>query len=56
MFERILEKRLLEKAGSGKAIILMGARQVGKTTILRKLFDKDRPDVLWLNGDEKDVQ
>ncbi|MEN9964452.1 MAG: hypothetical protein RL582_1547, partial [Bacteroidota bacterium] len=33
----------------------MGARQVGKTTLLNNLF-KQNPGVLWLNGDEKDVQ
>ena len=33
----------------------MGARQVGKTSLLHKLFD-DKKDVLWLNGDEPDVQ
>jgi predicted AAA+ superfamily ATPase len=33
-----------------KAVILLGARQVGKTTLLRSLFG-GRGDVLWLNGD-----
>jgi predicted AAA+ superfamily ATPase len=55
MIERSLEKIIQSKLKTGKAIILMGARQVGKTTLLKKLFEDDR-DVLWLNGDEKDVQ
>ena len=55
MIERSLEKIIRSKLKTGKAIILMGARQVGKTTILKILFEGDR-DVLWLNGDEKDVQ
>jgi predicted AAA+ superfamily ATPase len=55
MIERSLEKIIRSKLKTGKAIILMGARQVGKTTLLKKLFEDDR-DVLWLNGDEKDVQ
>jgi len=55
MIERSLEKIIRSKLKTGKAIILMGARQVGKTTLLKKLFEGDR-DVLWLNGDEKDVQ
>jgi predicted AAA+ superfamily ATPase len=55
MIERSLEKIIRSKLNTGKAIILMGARQVGKTTLLKKLFEGDR-DVLWLNGDEKDVQ
>jgi predicted AAA+ superfamily ATPase len=55
MIQRILEKIIQSKLGTGKAILLMGARQVGKTTLLNYLF-KQNPGVLWLNGDEKDVQ
>lgn len=40
--------------GQGKAIVLFGARQVGKTTMLKNLLAR-RDDVLWLNGDELDV-
>ena len=40
---------------NGKAIILFGARQVGKTTLLHTLFS-NIDDTLWLNGDEPDVQ
>ena len=45
MIERSLEKMIRAKLKTGKAIILMGARQVGKTTLLKKLFEGDR-DVL----------
>lgn len=55
MIERSLEKIIRSKLKTGKAIILMGARQVGKTTLLKKLFEGNK-EVLWLNGDEKDVQ
>ena len=41
-------------ANSRKIVILLGARQVGKTTLLKSLFDSD--SILWLNGDELDVQ
>lgn len=37
----------------GKAIIIMGARQIGKTTLLRQIFGED---ALWLNGDEYEVR
>ena len=40
---------------SGKAVILLGARQVGKTTLANALFSP-RPDTLWLSGDEPDVR
>lgn len=41
--------------GSQKAIIIMGARQVGKSTLLATLL-ADHDDTLWLNGDDTDVQ
>ena len=55
MIRRILEKTIQGKLDSGKAIILMGARQVGKTTLIKKLF-KGTDEMIWLNGDELDVQ
>lgn len=55
MIERILEDRIKSQFGKGKAIILMGARQVGKTTLLKNII-KDSENSLWLNGDEVDVQ
>lgn len=55
MVERALEKTIKLRLNTGKAIVLLGARQVGKTTLLRTLF-RDSQEVLWLNGDELDVQ
>ncbi len=55
MIKRRLENIISEKLYDGKAILLMGPRQVGKTTLLKMLFT-GRDDVLWLNGDELDVQ
>lgn len=55
MVERIIKEILNSKIGTGKAIILMGARQVGKTTLLRELFSR-QDGVLWLNGDEPDIR
>jgi uncharacterized protein len=55
MIERILEKTIKNRLNKGKAIVLLGARQVGKTTLLKAIFAKSL-DVLWLNGDELDVQ
>lgn len=40
----------------GKIIQLMGARQVGKSTLLKDLTQPFENDVLWLNGDESDVR
>ena len=55
MISRILAMRLREKLFEQKAIILLGPRQVGKTTLLKNLaFDPS--DILWMNADELDIQ
>ena len=55
MIERFLYKTIEGKLFKGKVIILTGARQVGKTTLLKHIF-REKDDVLWLNGDEMQVQ
>lgn len=55
MIQRQLKPQIARLMGSGKAIIIMGARQVGKSTLLHDLFDGQK-EVLWLNGDDPDVQ
>ena len=37
MIQRFTESLITDKLFKGKAIILVGARQVGKTTLLRKI-------------------
>ena len=55
MIGRIIKKTIQKRLFSGKAILLFGPRQVGKTTLL-ETFVKDQENVLWLNADETDVQ
>jgi predicted AAA+ superfamily ATPase len=55
MIHRQLSQALQARLGAGKAIILMGARQTGKTTLLQTLF-AGQPETLWLSGDEPDVR
>ena len=55
MVERLLYKTIENKLFVGKVIILTGARQVGKTTLLKQLL-RQKEGVLWLNGDELQVQ
>lgn len=50
MFYRTIENTIKEKINGGKAIILVGARQVGKTTLLNGIL-KDK-DFLFLDGDD----
>jgi predicted AAA+ superfamily ATPase len=55
MISRILVDRLRQKLFKQKANIVLGPRQVGKTTLLKNLaFDPD--EILWMNADEIDVQ
>ena len=55
MITRVLEESIRNKLGQDKAIVIMGARQVGKTTLLKHLF-KEKEGILWLNGDEQDTR
>ncbi len=48
--------RLLKRLFLGKAIILLGPRQSGKTTLVKMLLRQMGERVLELNGDEPDVR
>lgn len=50
MIERILKSTIGDKLFKGKTIVLIGARQVGKTTLIRELL-KGR-NFLFLDGDD----
>jgi uncharacterized protein len=56
MIERLLEKTIRQNLYlfKGKVIVIMGARQTGKTTLLKQIFNK-RKDISWFNADEPDV-
>lgn len=54
MIQRKLENIILQRRSEAKAVIIMGARQTGKTTLLNSLFSNEK-DVLWLNGDDADT-
>lgn len=55
MIKRSLQAQLQSKLFSGKAIILTGPRQTGKTTLLKSIFQGNE-DVLWLNGDDPETR
>jgi len=50
MIHRTLKNTLSEKLFKGKAIILIGPRQVGKTTLIQELLTGE--DFLFLNADD----
>ncbi len=54
MYSRILENIITKKINSGKAIIIVGARQVGKTTLIKKILENK--DYLFLDADDPTVR
>ena len=50
MYLRYLEKEIERRIGSGKAIVLIGPRQVGKTTLIETILKSK--DYLLLDGDD----
>jgi predicted AAA+ superfamily ATPase len=56
MFHRKVQAAIEERLFKGKAILITGARQVGKTTLVKALSKKYEVDYLYLNCDEPDVR
>jgi uncharacterized protein len=54
MIQRTQHKEIEKLLFKGKAIIVFGARQVGKTSLIRAAIK--RTTFVWLNGDEPDTQ
>jgi predicted AAA+ superfamily ATPase len=52
--KRILKTTLIEQFNSGKAIVLIGPRQVGKSTLIREILKQQ--DYLFLDSDDFKVQ
>lgn len=55
MIGRTLSEKVVTLIGGKKAITIMGARQVGKSTLLQMMLG-ERKNVLWMNGDDPDIQ
>lgn len=49
MISRTIANSVLKRLTDEKALIIQGARQVGKTTLIRSLVPND--ETLWVNGD-----
>jgi len=56
MIIRGLETTLEERFHNGKALIVLGPRQTGKTTLMRMMAGKQSESYLWLDCDEPDVR
>lgn len=53
--QRQIESQILNDFFKGKIIIILGARQVGKTTLIKSITSKRTEPVLWLDGENADV-
>ena len=56
MIDRSLHTVIRERMGQGKIIIILGPRQVGKTTLVNTIAEESRERMLYLNGDEPDIR
>lgn len=53
--KRQIENDLHNDCFKGKIIVILGARQVGKSTLIKMLVGHQKETVLWLDGEESDV-
>ncbi|MFA5265917.1 MAG: AAA family ATPase, partial [Opitutaceae bacterium] len=51
MYAREIEQSILQRVGDGKVLMVVGARQVGKTTFVKKLAEKTTQPLISFNGD-----
>lgn len=56
MIQRNLQSVLTGFIGNGKALLLIGARQVGKSTLFKQITDTLADEVLWLNCDQEEAR
>jgi len=56
MILREIASSIEKKLGDHKALILLGPRQAGKSTLLQQLAPRFKTPVLWWNGDDADIR
>lgn len=56
MIARTQHRNIEAWLGKGKAIVLIGPRQVGKTTLVREITRNLDPKTLWLTGDDPETR
>ena len=53
---RAIQADILKHLQPNKVVVIYGPRRVGKTTLLHSLAEQLSQPILWLNGDDIDVQ
>lgn len=56
MISRIIQEQIVQRLGKGKAILLVGPRQVGKSTLLKIIQKEYDQESVILNCDEPDIR
>lgn len=56
MIQRRLRQSIEKHLSKGKAIILFGARQTGKSTLIEALLEERKQEWMYMNGDDADVR
>jgi predicted AAA+ superfamily ATPase len=56
MIKRDVEARIKNRFFKGKAIIIFGARQCGKSTLIENMLQEQDIEWLYMNGDDADVR
>ncbi len=56
MIERLLGKNIEKRLKDGKAIILCGPRQVGKSTLIELMKEQFEKPIVYWNGDQSDIR
>ncbi|MEI9955960.1 MAG: AAA family ATPase [Ferruginibacter sp.] len=56
MIKRLLQKAIKERLFKGKALLLFGARQTGKSTLAEAILEKQDKPWMLMNGDDADVR
>ncbi|KAA0257641.1 MULTISPECIES: ATP-binding protein [Deferribacter] len=56
LIRRIIQEEIEKRLFKGKAVIIYGARQVGKTTLVKQIANKYKDESIYLNCDEPDIR
>jgi uncharacterized protein len=56
MIKRQLQEKVEERIYGGKAIVLIGARQVGKTTLVKRILETRKTEIQFFDGDDPTVR